>query len=486
MIGAGSDTVHSMRMLKWVAYLLARYPEYATRMQQQIDAVVPRDRMLYGNVVTTKWGARTFVVFADYDLIKKAFQHPDLQGRPDFFSFKLMQKFGRRGVGFTDGAVWSENRRFVLRQLRSLGMGKTVLEESIQKEASLLVGHLERTCLDKPAVMDCAINTSVVNVIWQMFASTRYEVGDSEITKYCEDVNVLFDIIQKRLFFLDIFPVLTNVLPKFILNMFVDVKLAERCLENLTKMSEDKIREHLASLDPGNPRDVIDHYLLEKPDRDPTGYLKEYDADQLYGMMIENFLGGSETTSSTLRWMILLLSIYPDVQAKAQRCLDEVVPLTRLPCLADKSRLEYVDAMLLDVLRLSSLVPTSLIHSATADVVFEGYNIPKGTCLLVCSELCQKKKSFWQKPDHLYPEHFLDENGKLDGKKENFLPFSIGRRQCLGESLARMELFLFATAILQRFKIEAPEGVTLQPKTDPFSTILNLPDKFEVVLRKRI
>ncbi|KAA0194286.1 Cytochrome P450 CYP3213B, partial [Hyalella azteca] len=174
------------------------------------------------------------------------------------------------------------------------------------------------------------------------------------------------------------------------------------------------------------------------------------------------------------------------VQAKAQRCLDEVVPLTRLPCLADKPQLEYVDAMLLDVLRLSSLVPTSLIHGSTSDVVFEGYNIPKGTCLLVCSELCQKNKSFWEKPDQLYPEHFLDENGKLDGKKENFLPFSIGRRQCLGESLARMELFLFATAILQRFKIEAPEGARLEPKTDPFSTVLNLPVKFEVVLRKRI
>jgi hypothetical protein len=50
-----------------------------------------------GSHSRTKWGARTFVVFADYDLIKKAFQHPNFQGRPDFFSFKLLQKFGRRG-----------------------------------------------------------------------------------------------------------------------------------------------------------------------------------------------------------------------------------------------------------------------------------------------------------------------------------------------------------------------------------------------------
>ncbi|KAA0195471.1 Cytochrome P450 CYP3213A9, partial [Hyalella azteca] len=384
------------------------------------------------------------------------------------------------------GSVWAENRRFMLRHLRDLGMGKTALEGSIQQEAEMLVDHLDKTCVGKPAVMDHFINCAVVNVIWQMLASKRYDIDDKLMLRYSGMIEEDIAIMQGRVFLIDVFPWLATILPSFILNKFFKVDVLCRNRDEIQSMFKEVIDDHMATLDPNNPRDVIDQLLLERAHRGASDYLTPEDELDFTSIMGDMFVAGSETTSSTLRWMILYMAINPEIQAKVHEHLDAVVPTDRLPSLTDRNQLQYVDAMLLEVMRLSSLAPIGLMHSTTAEVTFEGFDIPKGTSVLACAEMCHRDPVYWKHPDKFYPEHFLDDEGKLDGKKEGFLPFSLGRRQCLGESLARMELYLFSTAILQRFTIEPPKGVTLSTETDPSQMVFNFPKPYEVLLKKRI
>uniref|UniRef100_A0A2P2I3B0 Cytochrome P450 2L1-like n=1 Tax=Hirondellea gigas TaxID=1518452 RepID=A0A2P2I3B0_9CRUS len=455
-------------------------------LQMPITQHLSNLKKQYGNIITTKWGSIPIVVLADYQLIKKAFNHPDFQGRPNLFSFQLYSYFRNYGVGNSVGKVWADNRRFLLRHLRTLGMGKTHAEDSIQYEAKMLVEYLEEHNLDKPSEMDWSLNVAVLNVIWQMMASKRYAADDEEIVNYNKMVTEDFDIVQGPVFLLDVMPWLNNVLPNFIKNNVMKVDVLMRHRDEFYNYCLKMFDEHKKNLDPENPRDIIDYYLLEieanKDDPDTT-FIS--DPGMLHSVVNDMFTAGSETSATTLRWMILYMAVKPEIQSKIHKLLDAVVPSDRLPSLDDREQLAYIDAMLLDLMRISSLVPISLPHCATATVQFEGYTIPKGTMLLVCAEMCHRDPAVWKCPDDLYPEHFLDEDGKLDSKKDSFLPFSIGRRQCLGESLARMELFLFASAILQRFTIQPPPGVTLSTSTDPAMKLLNSPKPYKVVLKKR-
>uniref|UniRef100_A0A0N7ZDN9 Cytochrome P450 n=1 Tax=Scylla olivacea TaxID=85551 RepID=A0A0N7ZDN9_SCYOL len=92
---------------------------------------------------------------------------------------------------------------------------------------------------------------------------------------------------------------------------------------------------------------------------------------------------------------------------------------------------------------------------------------------------------YWDKPEEFMPERWLDQDGKFVSKKEGFVPFGVGKRQCLGESLARMELLIFTTTLLQRLSFAPLPGKTLNLKPDPSNPFLHLPvpQELHVTLR---
>ncbi|XP_069593153.1 cytochrome P450 2D14-like isoform X2 [Ranitomeya imitator] len=196
------------------------------------------------------------------------------------------------------------------------------------------------------------------------------------------------------------------------------------------------------------------------------------------------FSGGSETTSTTLRWAVLFMILYPDVQSKVQGEIDRVIGRTRKPTMGDVLQMPYTNAVIHEVQRCGDILPLSLPHMTYRDMEIKGYLIRKGTTIITNLSSVLKDHDVWEKPLQFYPKHFLDENGRFL-KREAFIPFSAGRRVCLGEQLARMELFLFFTTFLQHLAFEIPSDQP-RPREDPIYALTQCPHPYDIRVVARV
>lgn len=138
--------------------------------------------------------------------------------------------------------------------------------------------------------------------------------------------------------------------------------------------------------------------------------------------------------------------------------IDEIIGRDRKPSLDDQANMHFVNAFLLEALRMTSYVPMSVFHHANADIQIKDFVIPKGAMIISSLWHVMHDPQHFKNPSEFQPQRFLDSNGHYV-EDNHVIPFGLGKRLCIGQSLAKKEYFLFMTGLLQRFKFINPPGV---------------------------
>ncbi|XP_072305052.1 cytochrome P450 2K4-like [Eucyclogobius newberryi] len=149
---------------------------------------------------------------------------------------------------------------------------------------------------------------------------------------------------------------------------------------------------------------------------------------------------------------------YPHIQDQVREEIIRVIGAREVQ-LEDRKDLPFTDAVIHETQRIGNIAPIALPHKTSQDITFKGHFIKKGTTVYPLLASVLYDESEWEKPHSFCPDHFLHKDGKFR-KRDAFMPFSAGRRICLGEGLARMELFIFFVTLMQCFRFTAPPGVT--------------------------
>ncbi|KAI5932170.1 Cytochrome P450 2S1 [Manis javanica] len=227
--------------------------------------------------------------------------------------------------------------------------------------------------------------------------------------------------------------------------------------------------------------EVPSHLLCDQEEGDPH---TEFNQENLLISTLNIFFAKIETTSTTLRYGLLILLKRPPVTERVQEELTRELGPGRAPGLGDQARLPYTDAVLHEAQRLLALVPMGMPHTLTKTTCFRGYTLPQGTEVFPLLGSVLHDPKIFEQPEEFNPGRFLAADGRFQ-KQEAFLPFSLGKRVCLGEGLARAELFLLFTTILQAFSLESPcppAALSLQPAV---SGLFNIPPAFQLQVRPR-
>ncbi|KAG8136262.1 putative Cytochrome P450 2J5-like protein, partial [Naja naja] len=190
---------------------------------------------------------------------------------------------------------------------------------------------------------------------------------------------------------------------------------------------------------------IAGFFHMHQSKNDPSS---TYNEENLAHCIYDFFAAGTDTSFVSMKWALILLANHPDIQEKVKKEIEDVFGFSRSISYQDKKKLPYTNAVIHEMQRAKYVLLFGVPRQSTKDGTFI---VPDLRSVLLDPEQ-------WETPERFNPNHFLDKDGKFV-EREEFLAFGTGQRACVGEQLARIELFIFLTSLLRTFSFQLPEGV---------------------------
>ncbi|XDV50373.1 hypothetical protein PO909_019443 [Leuciscus waleckii] len=390
----------------------------------------------YGDIYSLMMGSHKILIVNNHHHAKEV-----LIKKGKIFAADLLTRDGK-DIAFADySSTWKFHRKMVHGALCMFGEGSVSIEK-ISEEASSMCEVLTET------------QNSAVDLAPELTRAVTNVRGDAEFESMLQYSQGIVDTVAKDSL-VDIFPWL-QIFPN------KELRILRQCVSIRDNLLQKKYEEHKVDYSDNVQRDLLDALLRAKRSSERV-----------------------ETTSTVLKWSIAYLVHYPQVQRKIQEELDNKIGKDRHPQLSDRGNLPYLEATIREVLRIRPVSPLLIPHVALQDSSVGEYSVQKGTRVIINLWSLHHDEKEWKNPELFDPGRFLNEEGDgLGCPSASYLPFGAGVRVCLGEALAKMELFLFLSWILQRFTLEMPTGKPLPDLQGKFGVVLQ-PEKYKVTAKLR-
>ncbi|XP_069555832.1 cytochrome P450 1D1 [Brachyistius frenatus] len=462
------------------------------QMGDQMHLSLTKLRLQYGDVFKMRLGSLTVVVLSGYTTIRQALvrQGEAFAGRPDLFTFSAVANGTSMTFSEKYGPSWLLHKKLCKNALRSFsqaeprGSGATcLLEEHVCAEAAEMVEVIREqaakgetdsnvTGIDpmKPLV------TSVANVVCALCFGKRYDYNDKEFLTIVHINNEVLRIFAAGNL-ADFFPVF-RYFPSPSLRMMV------QHIRRMNGFMERSIEEHINTFDKNCIRDITDALIALCEDREENKETSTLSNSQIIHTVADIFGAGFDTIIAGLQWSLLYLIKFPHTQDKIHQEIDDHIGAARMPRFSDKPKMPFTEAFIYEVFRHASYVPFTIPHCTMRNITLNGYFIPKDTCVFINQYQVNHDVDLWSDPDTFRPERFLCPSGLLiKDLTEKVLIFGMGKRRCLGDGFARLEMFVFLTTLLHGLRIENVPGQELDLSTDFGLTMKPRPYRITISLR---
>ncbi|CAD5216364.1 unnamed protein product [Bursaphelenchus okinawaensis] len=440
----------------------------------------------YGDVITF-WSGDTPVIvlntleLADEYMVRQGDVFVDRMEVPAM----ILLEDRNYGIINTSGDMWKTTRRFALKYFRDVGLGKSGMEEKILAEVSVVLDKLNKDIASGQEILmkthtDVALG-SVINLLicGQSFTADKNEAKFYEVQDCVYTANKMAENKMALLCFLMPFLLKVPVIGTAGMKVINKIK-------DLFKYIDEQTEEHLRTNDYTNeltePRDFIDAFMLEKTRLEANGEQNHYFFDkQLRGTAIDLWFAGHDTTSATLNFTLGYLVLHQEIQKKVHDEIDANISSDRFVTMADRPNLPYLMAVLTESQRCANIIPLNPPRKTTEDINISGYDIKKGSIVFAQIAVIMQDEKHFKSPKTFNPDRFIDENGRFITHPA-MLPFSLGKRACPGEALAKMEFFLLAANLLNQYRILPDKEL---PTLKKASATTIQPEEYYVRLEKR-
>ncbi|XP_050211382.1 cytochrome P450 705A22-like [Mercurialis annua] len=406
----------------------------------------------YGSLLYLRLGSRPVLVVSSPTYVAEIYKTNDIafSAKPKT-PFEDGMLFGNTGFIISPyGDYWRFMKKLCMTELlgsRQLERSRGVRREEVTSLLSNLLEKSERQeCVDLIEELLKLTN----NVICRMVMSKRCSEENDEAQRVRKLVVESFDLAAKMAVATMLGPLKGFVLWWIRKELEGIPKEYNNLFEKILKEHEEVRVKRNNNGDEKEDRDLMDILLDIYYDQNAEFKMSR---SQMKAFILDLFIAGTDTSANTMQWIMAELINNPHIFKKLRQEIDSVVRIDTRVQESDISNLHYLQAVVKESMRLHPVAP-AIPRECREDCTVSGFDIPKGTAVIINAYSIMRDPNLWENPEEFIPERFLNEQNNLAETKLqdfNFLPFGGGRRICPGSNMALSIIHITIASLVQSF-----------------------------------